>query len=70
MCAKLHKPFPGLPGFSTAWTCHIVALFLSKEKNPFKINALAWSQSACSQSYPHFMCGTALAVEKCCLEEK
>jgi len=40
------------------------ALFLINIKKSFKINALVWSRAACSQSYPHFMCGTGMAVEK------
>ncbi|WP_156894921.1 hypothetical protein [Janthinobacterium sp. 1_2014MBL_MicDiv] len=63
MCVKLAKSFRAIAGFSTAAPCSMAALFLSIEKNPFKIKGLAWSQSACSQSYPHFMCGTATAVE-------
>ncbi|MCX7294425.1 hypothetical protein [Janthinobacterium sp.] len=65
MCVKLHKSFRRLPVFSTAAQGGAAASFFISEKKSFKIKGLAWSQSACSQSYPHFMCGTALAVEKC-----
>jgi hypothetical protein len=65
ICAKPHKSFRLFRDFSTARAGARAALFFSIEKNSFKINALAWSQSACSQSYPHFMCETALAVENC-----
>jgi hypothetical protein len=70
MCVKLHKPFRLFACFSTERPEHSSASFFSIEKKSFKINALTWSQSACSQSYPHFMCGTAFTLKNCRVEVK